>query len=167
MKKIFVSCILFLSVGSICLFAQTPKLSIGGGGFFTNYIGGGGLTDIAFLVYNKDSFDIRNHVIFRGATFTENSGGFVSLSEKISFGRLVENKFRSYGYIEGGVGLWRNENKDFFEAPLAYTFGGGGGTDIFLDEHSSIFFETGGLIYAFDDDWKAGGVFQIGWRGYF
>jgi hypothetical protein len=167
MKRIFVSFVLFFSVGSIFLFAQTPKSSIGGGTFFTNYIGGGGFTDIAFLIFNKDSFDIRNHFILRGASLTEDSSGFLSLSEKISFGGLVEKKFRSYGYIEGGVGLWGNENKAFFGTPLAYTFGGGGGTDIFLGEQSSIFFEAGVLIYIFDNDWKQGGMFQIGWRGYF
>jgi hypothetical protein len=167
MKKIFVSFVLFFSVGSLFLFAQTPKLSIGGGTFFTNYISGGGFADIAFLIYNKNSFDIRNHFIFRGAGMTDDLGGFLSLSEKISIGGLLKNKFRSYGYIEGGVGLWGNENKAFFGTPLAYTFGGGGGTDIFLGEQFSIYFEAGALIYVLDNDWKSGGMFQIGWRGYF
>ena len=79
----------------------------------------------------------------------------------------MENKFRSYGYIEGGIGLWGDKNKNFFEMPLAYTFGGGGGTDIFLKENFSIYFEAGALIYVLDDEWKSGGMFQIGWKGYF
>jgi hypothetical protein len=166
MRKIFVSFVLFFSVGSVFLFAQTPKLSIGGGPFFTNYIGGGGFADIALLIYNKDSFDIRNHFVFRGAG-SDDFGGLISLSEKISIGGLLENKFRSYGYIEGGVGLWGNEDKAFFGTPLAYTFGGGGGTDIFLMERFSIYFEAGALIYVLDNDWKGGGMFQIGWKGYF
>jgi hypothetical protein len=90
-----------------------------------------------------------------------------SLSEKISLRELWENKFRSYGYIESGIGLWGNENKAFFGTPLAYTFGGGGGMDIFLAEQFSIYFEAGALVYRFDNDWKNGGIFQIGWKGYF
>jgi hypothetical protein len=163
MKKIFILLVLFLLVGSMFLFAQTPKLSIGGGPFFTNYTGGGGSADIAFLIYNKNSFDIRNHFIFRG-TGADDFGGLISLSEKISIGGLLENKFRSYGYIEGGIGLWGNE---FFGKPLAYTFGGGGGTDIFLMERFSIYFEAGALIYVLDNEWKSGGMFQIGWKEYF
>jgi hypothetical protein len=166
MKKFFV---IFIILGTIVLtqsFAQTQKFSIGGGPFFINYVDGGGFADIAFLLFNKKSLDIRNHFIFRGAGLAESSGLF-SLSEKLSIGGLLENKFRSYGYIEGGIGLWGNEDKNFFEMPLAYTFGGGGGTDIFLLEHLSICFEAGALIYVLDNDWKYGGTFQISWKGWF
>jgi hypothetical protein len=37
---------------------------------------GGGFADIAFLIYNKNSFDIRNHFIFRGAGLMDDPGGF-------------------------------------------------------------------------------------------
>jgi hypothetical protein len=167
MKKIFVLFVLFFLAGSVFLSAQTPKPSIGGGLFFTNYIGGGGFADTALSIYNRGSFDIRNHIVFRGAGMADEPGGFFSLSEKISIGGLLKNKFRGYGYIEGGIGLWGNENKAFFGMPLAYTFGGGGGTDIFLSERFGIFFEAGALIYVFDNAWKSGGMFQIGWKGYF
>jgi hypothetical protein len=165
MKRFYCLFILFLVVGSIFLFAQTPKFSLGGGPFFTNYIGGGGVADFGFLLFNKNSLDIRNHFVIRGAGFDD--GGLLSLAEKISIGGLMENKFRSYGYIEGGIGLWGDKNKGFFGMPVAYTFGGGGGTDIFLHERFSIYFEARALIYVLDDNWKSGGMFQIGWRGYF
>ena len=167
MKKFLFSLVLFFGIGSMFLFAQTPKISIGGGPFFTNYIAGGGVADIGILIYNKNSLDIRNHFVFRGAGIAENSTGFFSLSEKISIGWMLENKFRSYGYVEGGIGLWGNKDKGFFEMPLAYNFGGGGGTEIFLQEHFCIYFEAGALIYVFKNDWKNGGMFQIGWKGYF
>jgi hypothetical protein len=165
MKKIFCLFVVFLAVGSTFLFAQVSKFSLGGGPFFTNYIGGGGVADFGILLLNKNSLDIRNHFVIRGAGYDD--GGLFSLSEKISIGGLVENKFRSYGYIEGGIGLWGDKSKDFFGMPLAYTFGGGGGTDIFLQEHFSIYFEAGALIYVLDNQWKGGGMFHIGWKGYF
>jgi hypothetical protein len=149
------------------LFAQSPKFSFGGGPFFANYIDGGGFADIGLLIYNKNVLDIRNHFVFRGAGISDNSEGIFSLSEKISIGGFYENKFRSYGYIEGGIGLWGNENKNFFEMPLAYTFGGGGGTEIFLMDKFCIYFEAGALIYILEDKWKNGGIFQVGWKGYF
>jgi hypothetical protein len=166
MKKIFCFFVVFLAVSSTFLFAQTPKFSLGGGAVFTNYTGGSGVADFSFLLFNKNSLDIRNHFVLRGAGF--DGGGLLSLAEKISVGSLLEeNKFRSYGYIEGGIGLWGDKNKDFFEMPLAYTFGGGGGIDRFLREDFSIYFEAGALIYVLDNNWKSGGVFQIGWKGYF
>jgi hypothetical protein len=166
MKKNFFLFVLFFATGSVFLSAQTKKLTIGGGTFFTSYIDGGGFADIGLLIFNKNSFDIRNHFVLRGGGIGDSQGGFLSLSEKISIGGLEENKFRSYGYVEGGIGLWGNKGKGFFEMPPAYTFGGGGGTEIFMREHSCIFFEAGALIYIFDDNWKSGGMFQIGWKGY-
>jgi hypothetical protein len=142
-----------------------PKLSLGGGTFFAQYISGGGFADFSFLIFNKNYFDLRNHFVLRGASYE--MGGFLTLSEKLSIGGLVVNKFRSYGYIEGGIGLWGNDTKKLFEMPLAYSFGGGGGTDIFLGEKNSIFFEAGCLINILDKEWKSGGIFQIGWKGYF
>jgi hypothetical protein len=143
-----------------------PKLSLGGGTFFAHYSSGGGFGDFSFLILNKDHFDLRNHFVLRGAGL-DNTGGFLTLSEKLSFGGLVVKKFRSYGYIEGGIGFWGDDTKKLFEMPLAYSFGGGGGTDIFLGERNSIFFEAGCLINILDKEWKSGGIFQIGWKGYF
>jgi hypothetical protein len=143
-----------------------PKLTLGGGTFFGNYVYGGGFADFSFLIFNKNHLDLRNHFVLRGAGL-DNEGGFLTLSEKLSFGGFVVKKFRSYGYIEGGIGLWGNNNKNFIEMPLVYSFGGGGGTDIFLSKNLSIFFETGCLINIMDQQWKSGGIFQIGWKGYF
>ncbi|MDR2419196.1 MAG: hypothetical protein LBD79_09100 [Treponema sp.] len=165
MKKVFCFFVVFLAVSSAFLCAQAPKLSLSGGAFFANYIDGGGAADFGFLLFNKNSLDIRNHFVLRGAGF--DGGGLLSLAEKVSVGMLEEDKFRSYGYIEGGIGIWGDKNKDFLERPLAYTFGGGGGTDIFLREGFSIYFEAGALIYILDNNWKSGGVFQIGWKSYF
>ena len=146
-------------------FGAVPKLSIGGGAFFVNYISGGGFADFSVLIYNNNHFDIRNHFVLRGAGLND-TGGFLTLSEKLSVGGLVVNKFRSYGYAEGGIGIWGGKNSSS-EILLAYSFGGGGGTDLFLSEKSSIFFEAGCLINILEQEWKSGGIFQIGWKGYF
>jgi hypothetical protein len=169
MKRFLCFCIILGIICSSQLFAQAPKFSAGGGIFFSNYIHAGGSGDFAFLIYNKkydeNSLDIRNHFVLRGAGF--DSGSLLTISEKISFGSLIGDKFRSYGYMEGGIGLWGNDEKEFFELPLVYTIGGGGGTDIFLSEKLSIYFEAGVLINVLDNDWKTGGLFQMGWRRWF
>jgi hypothetical protein len=79
----------------------------------------------------------------------------------------VENNFRSYAFIEGGIGIWENDNKDIFAMPFAYTVGGGGGTDIYLLDDFSICLEAGLLMHLLDGEWKGGGLFQISWRAYF
>jgi hypothetical protein len=167
MKKI-IFYILLSGIVSISAYSQVPRFTSAGGLFFTNYTNGGGFGDIGFLIFNRNLLDIRNHLVFRGAGLSESSGLF-SLSDKLSIGQLVEKKFRSYGYLEGGIGLWGNEKKGFFDSPvLTYTFGAGGGTDIFLyEEYFSIYFEAGALIYALDSEWLHGGMFSIGWKGWF
>ena len=168
-KTFFISVLFIIVLASgVELFAQEnrtdekiPKLSLGGGPFFANDFGGGGYADFALLIFNKNGWDIRNHFVFRGGGLSTD-GGMMSFSEKISVGGLMQNKFRSYGYIEGGIGLLANTNKGFFETPLTATFGGGGGTDIFLTETFCIFFEAGSLMYITDGDWLGGGMLQIG-----
>jgi hypothetical protein len=173
-KMFLISALVIIALTSgVELFAQDnqpdgkiPKLSLGGGPFFANDFAGGGYADFAFLIFNKNAWDIRNHFVFRGGGLSAD-GGIISLSEKISVGGLIQNKFRSYGYFEGGIGLLANTSKSFFETPLTGTFGGGGGTEIFLVKSFCIFFEAGALMYITDGDWLGGGMFQIGWKGYF
>jgi hypothetical protein len=161
-KKNLVFLVFVSVVTSGQLFAEVPKLSFGGGALSTNDTLGGGFADFNFLVFNKNSLDIRNHIVFRGAGF--DGGGLLSLGDKISMGFLRENEFRSYGYVEGGLDVWANKNKHFLEEPLGGSIGFGGGTDIFLTEAFSIFFEAGGLMHLFDGDVKGSALFQIGWR---
>ena len=169
-RFIFFSCLII----GICTFViaqeneAVPRLSLGGGLFLSSSaMNTGGSAEFAFLLFhgNENTWDIRNHIVFRGGKFSE--GGIMMLSEKISFGGIVAGDWRSYGYVEGGIGITANETKGFFEMPLAFSFGCGGGTDIFLTTTLSIYFEAGGLFVKSDEKWNGGGIFQIGWKGWF
>jgi hypothetical protein len=119
--------------------------------------------DINFIIFNRDAFDIRSHLLFRGGGNPERS--FFSLSAKLSLGQYFrDNLFFCYGFGEGGIGIYNNQNKQFFNMPLAYTFGGGGGIEVYLTENFSMYFETGILAYMLGDEFKNGGVFQLGWK---
>jgi len=168
MKKIiFLVC---LSIGiSVILTAQetesAPRFSLGGGSFLSSGFMYGGSADFSFLIYQKNNFDIRNHFVFRGGSFSD--GGIISLLEKISFGGSVLNDWRTYGYAEGGIGITANKAKSFFEIPLTYLIGGGGGTDFFLTEAMSMYFEIGALFTVTDGEWIGGSIFHIGWKSWF
>jgi len=142
-----------------------PRFSFGGGSFLTSGFMYGGNADFAFILYHKNNWDIRNHLVFRGGYFAD--GGIISLLEKISFGGILINNWRTFGYIEGGIGITANKTKSFFEQPFTYSIGGGGGTDIFLTGAMSIFFEVGGLFNITNGIWSGGSIFQIGWKSWF
>ena len=143
-----------------------PRFGLGGGLFLSSgSMDTGGSADFSFLLFHRNALDIRNHLVFRGGDFSE--GGIIMLSEKISLGGMVAEDWRSYGYVEGGIGITANETKRFFEKPVAFSFGGGGGTDIFLTTTTSIYFEAGGLFVKSDSGWNGGSIFQIGWKGWF
>jgi hypothetical protein len=150
------------------LFAQEagPKFSLGGGVSAAAGFTGGGHGEFSFPLYRGDTgLDIRNHVVLRGGggdTF-----GSATLSEKISLGGILPGKFRSYAFAEGGVGFYGAPSKPFFDMPLCYSFGVGGGTDIFLTEETSIYFEVGWLGQLTSDKLLHGTMIQIGWRGWF
>jgi hypothetical protein len=167
MKKYLMCFILFSFFVSGSLIAQTPKFSIGGGGFLTHYITAGGDIDFAFLLYHdEDAFDMRNHFVLRHAGI-QNNGGFLSFSEKLTFAYFVESKFRLYWFLEGGVGLWGNNGKNWLEMPLSYNAGIGVGTELFLWDKFCIYFETGDLNYLLGEDWSIGIVLLMGWKYYF
>jgi hypothetical protein len=143
-----------------------PRFFTGGGISAAAGFTGGGHGEFGFLMYHGDrGLDIRNHVLLRGGggdTF-----GSVTLSEKLSLGGILPGKFRSYAFAEGGLGFYGVSSKPFFDMPLCYSFGGGGGTDIFLTEKASIYFETGWLGHLTSDGLLHGTLIQIGWRGWF
>jgi hypothetical protein len=93
--------------------------------------------------------------------------GSAAVSEKISLGGMMPGKFRSYAFAEGGLSFYGTPSKPFFDMPLCYSFGGGGGTDIFLGEEASIYVEAGWLGQLASNDLLHGTVIQIGWRWWF
>jgi hypothetical protein len=167
-RFIFFAC-LVIGIGTIAVAQENesvPRFSLGGGLFLSGgSMDTGGSADFAFRVFHRNALDIRNHLVFRGSNFSE--CGIIMLSEKISFGGMAAEDWRSYGYVEGGIGITANEAKGFFKEPFAFSFGGGGGTDIFLTTMTSIYFEAGGLFVKSDAGWNGGGIFQIGWKGWF
>jgi len=168
MKRLIFLVCLIIGISAIIAAQESeavPWFSIGGGLFTGGLMDTGGIADFAFLIFRKNFFDVRNHFVFRGGSFS--NGGIMMLTEKISFGGIFSGNFRSYGYAEGGIGITANGSKKIFEQPLFYSIGGGGGTDIFLLETMSIYFEAGYLGTVTDGVWNSGGIFQIGWKGWF
>jgi hypothetical protein len=173
-KRLGVLLAVFVSLNAD-LFAEedgknSGRFFAGGGVNFTPASnGGGGYGEFSFPLYHNN-FDLRNHFVLRGAGLEDgvDKYGILSLSEKLSAGGItLDGRFRVYGFVEGGIGVHSGNGKPLFELPLAYTFGGGGGTDIFYTGNGSIYFETGYLGYMLGSTYIGGPVFQTGWRGYF
>jgi hypothetical protein len=146
-----------------------PKFSFGGGAKISSYLSGGGFGEFSLCILNNNNFYLRNHFVLLGAGVGDNSG-FFTLSEKLSFGGLTVSKIDSltYGYIEGGIGFWGTSvNMDYSKIPWAFSFGAGSGTDIFLDEDSSLYLEAGCSMIILDQQWKFVGVLSLGWNGWF
>jgi hypothetical protein len=145
---------------------EAPKFFTGGGISAAAGFVGGGHGEFGFPLYRNDKgLDIRNHIALRGGG--GDNFGSLTLSEKISLGGVMPGKFRSYAFAEGGLGFYGTPSKPVFDTPLCYSFGGGGGTDIFLTEGTSIYFEAGWLGQFALDDLLHGTMIQIGWRGWF
>jgi hypothetical protein len=142
----------------------------GGGGtgtfdFAGNY-GIGGYGEFAFLFYEKGT-QISSHFIVRGDSITVNSSdnyGSGSFLAKLSLGGLLPKDFlRSYGFVEGGIGIAGGNNT------FAYNliFGGGGGIDLFYNKFGSIYLELGYLQHYVNNERVGGVTLSIGSRGYF
>ena len=136
-----------------------------------------GTIDFGFLLYRNEAkrFNIRNSILFDVGELKNygNEYGIFSLSDKIIIETLSLNKiFRYYSYLQGGIGIYGNENIAFFEKPLAYNFGVGFGLDIFIEKNASIFFDYTGLFNIlenkkFDSKENFNPKFQMGIRYYF
>jgi len=163
MKKIVIMALMFFIIFTINAYTENSKWSFSGGAFYVHYVDGGGFMDINAIILNKNSFDIRGHLLFRGGGNPDRA--FFTFSPKLSFGQYFRDKlFFCYGFAEGGIGIFKNQYSQFDEMPLAYTFGGGGGIEVYLTENFSMYFETGILANILADEFKNGGLFQIGWK---
>ncbi|HCC37637.1 MAG TPA: hypothetical protein DEQ14_08480 [Treponema sp.] len=105
-----------------------------------------GTADFGFLLYKneKHGFNIRNSIMFDGGTLKSDGTeyGIYFFSNKLIMESMSHNNlFRYYSFLQGGVGIYANENKDFFSTPVAYNFGIGIGLDIFVEKNTSIFFD--------------------------
>ncbi|MDR0474966.1 MAG: hypothetical protein LBH43_14990 [Treponema sp.] len=147
--------VIFTFIG-VNLFAEgngfTFKPLFGGGGATAvltrnGGYGIGGYGEYAFQFY-ENGLQICNHFIGRGDTITNEVGnkyGMGSIIEKISFGGLLPNNFlRTYGFVEGGIGIGGNDEIFAFNI----IFGGGGGIDLFFHKNESIYLEAGYLQHS-------------------
>jgi hypothetical protein len=178
-KKLSVLFVIFCVVGT--LFAQEAiqeqeldKKYFLGIGWSTVQTTGDfwGSFDFSFLLYTSRAkrFNLRNSILFDGGSFRDN--GVLILSERINMETISLNRlFRYYTFLQGGIGVYGNENKTFFETPLIYNFGIGFGLDVFIEKTASIFFDYAFLTNILDNKFVEENIinpkFQMGIRYYF
>jgi hypothetical protein len=75
---------------------------------------------------------------------------------------LPNNFLRSYGFIEGGIGLG-GSNEGFV---MDMIFGGGGGIDLFYNKNGAIYLEAGYIQHYVNNERVGGISISIGIRGY-
>lgn len=130
-------------------YKSVQGISVGGGGFVEMSMGGG-FAEIAFNIFSKESFDVRNHIKIGGSgTYTE--AFLLTLSERISFGVIkpINNylALRRYFLIETSFSFFkRNEKKQFFNSPYLIDIKIGSGLDILIGKSAYYIEMTLGYI---------------------
>ncbi len=144
------------------------NFSIGGLTSFNNKQAGGGI-EIGFPLIKTQNFVMRNYISLFGYGINYNNSGSILLQDKITFGdNRDSNIVRLYGFISGGFGVFKQDNKNFFQAPFAWECFVGGGADINASENASIFIETGGGVSANGNvNINTFARIQVGFRGFF
>jgi hypothetical protein len=156
MKKFLLVSLFFLGFG-LSLFAQVVTQEQGAPTYNRFYLGAGFSTlmttgdfissvDFGFLLYKNEklNFGIRNAALLEGGKLRY--GGvenfLFSLSDKIIVESISSNQlFRYYVFLQGGIGIYGNENKAYFASPVAYNYGAGLGIDFFVKKATSIFLD--------------------------
>jgi hypothetical protein len=129
----------------------------------------GGHFDFGIVLYKKILY-IQNNFSLRGGGLSSNGNEYTifTLSDKLIFGRNSQTPLGIYTYIEGGIGMFANENKKFSEAPFAYSLGFGGGGELSSDNFGGIYVEVGYLGQKTDSNYPLSGIIiQTGWRIFF
>lgn len=126
--------------------------------------------EFGFLIANANRWDIRNYILLNGyeiADEKKSDNYTISVSDRLDFGRTNDSGIaRSYGFLEGGVGVFSNDSKDMWKTPLAYSAGFGGGVDFFMDRGAAWFFEVGVLFQFLGDERFIAQKFGTGFRYY-
>ena len=177
MKRLFIK-VKFVSILIAAIFgtnsyAQESDFTFkrfGGGGWTAVFdmsggYGLGGYGEFAFLLNNKGSLQIVNHIIGKGENIVVdgNAYGVGSITEKISFGGFLSEKFRTYAFVQGGVGFGGGNETNV----LNLNFGGGGGFDLFVHKQVSICLEAGYLQHHLDNKLIGGMLISLGIRSWF
>jgi hypothetical protein len=177
MRKI-IFCVLLVVVRFSFLFADDGGKNIENTTTERRYMLGGGYTwvnnprligghfDFGIVLYKK-AIHIQNDILLRAGGVSPGNSNYsiFTISDKIIFGR--NSREHVYTYLEGGVGIYGNDTKAFFDDPFAVSFGFGGGCD-FTSDFGGVYFEVGYLGQKIDSKYPVSGVIiQTGWRIFF
>jgi hypothetical protein len=185
MRKMDLFAVLGLSVLAQSVFGQgentgnpppVKRFSIewsAGLNFQPDVFGRTGQLGFSFLVFRTDKIDIRNHLMwYTGVLNWEKEGKKdygQSIIDKISVGsRSYNGLFRSYAFLDGGVGIWGERQLETFEnGGILGNAGIGFGLDLFPKEWLSFFTEFGlrGIIYG--GEFTPQHRFELGVRTHF
>jgi hypothetical protein len=129
----------------------------------------GGHFDFGIVIYKNILYIQNNFLLRAGGINVENTKYSVfTLSEKLIFGRNSATPLSIYTYLEGGIGIYGNDEKKIFTTPMAYSFGFGGGGEIASEDFGGIYVEVGYLGQKVDVQYPLGGVIlQTGMRIFF
>ena len=161
---------LLLALVGAGLYAQeggfTFRPLFSGGGPTATLHGFGGKGEAAFLFYYNNGLQVGSHFVGRGGSLAVDGEiyGAGSLSAKISFGGFWPNGvFRSYAFVEGGVGAAGGNSA----VHVVGLFGGGGGIDWLFMERSSFYVEFGYLQHHMNGRLVGGPSISTGVRSFF
>lgn len=174
MKKITIALCALIALATMPVIADEPFCA--SGGVLQNHVGKdgnqiGGFGEFGFKLYAKGNFFVWNHIVLRGYSFSAGAKdyGALSVSDKILFGGVSRNgPFRTYGFLQGGIGIGLGGGASS-PAPL-FSCSGGGGIDCMYDERASFFIECGGQGFfapALGVPALGGVLLELGWRGFF
>lgn len=131
-----------------------PRISLGSGVVMESSKSGG-YGELLFSLSDGDGFQTRLGLVLAGFG-SQDAWGLGQLSLKFSLGGPWNGAFRSYGFLEAGAGVAGGGGYDFSLTPVPFDIKGGGGAEILLYEHSSVFFEYGGGFLFFGGALPAG-----------
>lgn len=163
MKKMNIMILILILGAGANVFAENPNNGFSTGGMVVMETSNtGGTAEIGFSIFEKNNITIRNHILFTG--FGYDGGGIIALGDKVIIGGFTDNGMRPYTFIEGHMGLYKSNGKEFTELPLYFDAKGGGGIDIYTSEGVSFFVEVGGGISLYGEDFTGAAHLAAGFR---
>ena len=129
----------------------------------------GGHFEFGIVLFRRVLY-IQNNFSLRAGGMTLGDGDYTlfTLSDKLIFGRNSAIPLKIYTYLEGGVGIYGNTDKGFFNEPCAFTFGFGGGGEISSESFGGLYIEVGYIGQQTNMRYPVSGIIiQSGWRIFF
>jgi len=161
MRKTIIMMILFTCLSLLYANDFNNGFSTGGMAIIETH-NSGGAAEIGFPLYSSEKLSIRNYILFSG--FGYETGGILAIGDKLIFGGFGRNGKRPYSFIEGNIGIYKTNGKDFLETPLYFDLKGGGGLDIYITEKMSFFVEMGGGVSFYGDEFTGMAHLGAGFR---